>query len=154
MENSISLWSKYHFYTIYSLQKKWDIDRKWACFSFRAPGPSCHLQSVKHFLGPKNQEIRNFFLKNQEVIRNFLALKVTISYKIISKWQPSTPLRKSCLQHCNIFPICKLFQLWFGDVTFFPWVMCKWKKTKGRNQLKYSHLVNILKNPIPTWPTF
>ena len=41
-------------------------------------------QSVKHFLSPKNQEIRSVFLKNQEVIRNFLALKVTISYEIIS----------------------------------------------------------------------
>ena len=43
----------------------------------------------------------------------------------------------------NYFSSCS------GDVTLF-WVMCKWKRTKGRNQFKYSHLVNILKNPIPT----
>ena len=61
-------------------------------------------------LGPKNQEIWNFFLKNQEFIKNFLALKVTISYKIMSKWPPSTPLSKSFLQHYNIFLFCKLFQ--------------------------------------------
>ena len=46
-------------------------------------------------------------------IRNFLALKVTISYKIISKWLHFTPLSKSFFQHHNIFPICKLFQFMF-----------------------------------------
>ena len=84
------------------------------------------------------------------------SLKVTNSYKIISKWPPSTPLRKSCHQHCNIVPICKLFQfICSGNVTLF-WVMCKWKRAKGRNQFKYSHqyLVSILKNQIPTLPTF
>ena len=54
---------------------------------------------------------QDFSLKNQEVIRNFLALKV--SYKIISKWIPSTPLSKSFLQDHIIFPICKLFQFMF-----------------------------------------
>ena len=53
------------------------------------------LQSVKHFLGKKKIRKSGIsLLKNQEVIRNFLALKVTISYKIISKWPPSTPLSK------------------------------------------------------------
>ena len=69
-----------------------------------------------------------------------------ISYKIISKWPPSTPLSKITIsfQFVNYFNSCS------GDVTLFPWVMCKWKKTKGRNQQTvYSHLANIL-NKRPT----
>ena len=71
---------------------------------------------------------QDFFLKNQEVIRNILALKVTISYKIISKGRLPAPLSKSFLQRHNIFPICKLFQFMFW------WLTWKWKRNKARNQ--------------------
>ena len=46
----------------------------------------------------------------------FLALKV--SYKIISKCPPSTPLSKSFLKHHKIIPICKLFQFMFWERNF------------------------------------
>ena len=90
-------------------------------------------QSVKHFLGKK--KIRIFFPQKSRGYQGFfLALKEMISYKIISKWPPSTPLRKSYLQHHNIFLFVNYFNSCSDDVTLFPWVMCKWKKTKGRNQ--------------------
>ena len=45
----------------------------------------CVIQSVRHFLGPKNQEIGNFFLKKSGDYQEFFSIKS----KIISKWLPS-----------------------------------------------------------------